>query len=108
MVRKYRQSTENPSIPIYWPELGAALNLATATFTVTTKNLATKVVTSPACTVTGYATFQGTAPYQYNAVLTWTAGAFAAMSGVYAVTVIATIAGRDQELDADIVIEVEA
>ena len=107
-IRKYTTTTENPAIPIYWPASGAALDLSSATFTVTATSRSTRATVSPTCSVTGYASFQGTAPYEYNAVLSWSAGALSAMDGIYDVKVIATVGGRDTLFDGEIVIEVQA
>ena len=107
---KMRTTSEDPTIAIRWADrTDAAVPLSAATFEARFVNRRTKALTATLTTVTGYATFQGTTPDDYNALITFATGALATIgAGLFDVEVDAVVSGRSRPFGGEIVVEITA
>lgn len=71
-------------------------------------NSAGSVVLTKTTGITGYSSFQGTAPNDYNALVTWGGGQLNVTPGLYTAELDATVGGRQRPFPGDIVIEITA
>lgn len=79
---RYLSTSELPSIPLRWANNdGTVIDVSTVTWTLKLVNAAGTTVLTKTTGITGYATFQGTSPYNYNVLVAWSAGDLAT-SGV--------------------------
>lgn len=87
----YRATDEDPSIALAWLDRdGNLIDLSTATFSV---ELVDRSTGTAALTKTTNVTGAATSP---NVTIAWATGELAALSGTYALRVMATISGRQR------------
>lgn len=108
-VYHYRTNSEDPSIPIRWAAGdGTAVDLSAATFTLRLVDPDGTLILTKTSGITGYATFQGTAPDDYNARITWASGNLNQTPGTYLVELDAVVGGRHRPFPGEIILEISA
>jgi hypothetical protein len=115
---RYLATSELPSIPLRWTNNdGTAIDLSSVTWSLKLVNASGTTVLTKSTNITGYASFQGTTPNDYNVLIAWASGdlatsgvaggTFKARNGTF---VLQYTSGSNQSepFDGDLTIKVEA